>query len=352
MLRKVLTVLAVFMGLMLIAAAVAVNQLLERVETPYQAYEEERVFVDIQPGDSSPVIAVKLAAAGVVRDQWTFRLAVWRSGLARDLQAGEYHFSDPLSSMEVIDKIAAGQVYLRSITFPEGLTVAEMAEVFDESEFGTGDEFINQTQRVELIQDLDPEAVTLEGYLFPETYLLPRGATPADIVEVMVAQFRRSLSDELRAEAARHDRSVRDVVTLASLIQKETGSADEYQLVSAVYNNRLRIGMALQCDPTVIYALELDGFYDGNLTRENLWYNSPYNTYRYPGLPPGPIAAPGLGALEAAVGPADVPYLYFVSRNDGSHEFASTLREHNRNVQRYQVEYFRARRREQRRETR
>jgi len=141
-------------------------------------------------------------------------------------------------------------------------------------------------------------------------------------------------------------------VTLASLIQKETGSAGEYELVSAVYNNRLRIGMALQCDPTVIYALELDGLYDGNLTRENLRYDSPYNTYRYPGLPPGPIAAPGLGALEAAVGPADVPYLYFVSRNDGSHEFSSTLREHNRNVQRYQVEYFRARRREQRPETR
>lgn len=344
--------MAVFMGLTLIAVAVAVNQFLERVETPYQAYEEDGVFVDIQPGDSSPVIASRLAAAGVVRDQWTFRLAVWRSGLARDLQAGEYHFSDPLSSMEVIDKIAAGQVYLRSITFPEGLTVAEMAKVFDESDFGTGDEFINQAQRVELIQDLDPEAATLEGYLFPETYLLPRGATPADLVEVMVAQFRRSLSDELRAEAARHDQSVRDVVILASLIQKETGSAGEYQLVSAVYNNRLRIGMALQCDPTVIYALELDGLYDGNLTRENLRYDSPYNTYRYPGLPPGPIAAPGLGALEAAVGPADVPYLYFVSRNDGSHEFSSTLREHNRNVQQYQVEYFRARRREERRETR
>ena len=140
---------------------------------------------------------------------------------------------------------------------------------------------------------------------------------------------------------------MRDVVTLASLIQKETGSANEHQLVSAVYTNRLRIGMALQCDPTVIYALELDGLYDGNLTRENLRHDSPYNTYRYPGLPPGPIAAPGLGALEAALDPADVPYIYFVSRNDGSHEFANTLREHNRNVQRYQVEYFRARRRQQ-----
>ena len=352
MLRKVIIALAVVLAVSLIGTAVAVNQLLERVETPYQAYAKEGVFVDIEPGDSSPVIAARLAAAGVVRDVWTFRLAVWRSGLARDLQAGEYHFTDPLSSMEVIDKIAAGQVYLRSLTFPEGLTVAEMAEVFDASEFGTADGFISQAQRVELIQDLDPEAVTLEGYLFPETYLLPRDATAADLVEAMVAQFRRSLSEGVRAEAARQDGSVRDVVTLASLIQKETGSADEHRLVSAVYNNRLRIGMALQCDPTVIYALQLDGLYDGNLTRENLRHDSPYNTYRYPGLPPGPIAAPGLGALEAAVDPADVPYLYFVSRNDGSHEFASTLREHNRNVQQYQVEYFRARRREQRGETR
>ena len=137
-----------------------------------------------------------------------------------------------------------------------------------------------------MIQDLDPEAGTLEGYLFPETYLLPRDATAADLVEAMVAQFRRSLSEAVRAEAARQERSVRDVVTLASLIQKETGSVDEHRLVSAVYNNRLRIGMALQCDPTVIYALQLDGLYDGNLTRENLRHDSPYNTYRYPGLPP------------------------------------------------------------------
>ena len=352
MLRKVLIALAVLLAVSLIGAAVAVNQLLKRVETPYQAYAEEGVFVDIDPGDSSPVIAEKLAAAGVVRDVWTFRLAVWRSGLARDLQAGEYRFTGPLSSMQVIDKIAAGQVYLRGITFPEGLTVSEMADVFDASEFGTRDGFISRAQRVELIQDLDPEAPTLEGYLFPETYLLPRDATAADLVEAMVAQFRRSLSDRVRAEAVRQDRSVRDVVTLASLIQKETGSATEHQLVSAVYNNRLRIGMALQCDPTVIYALQLDGLYDGNLTRENLRHDSPYNTYRYPGLPPGPIAAPGLGALEAAVDPADVPYLYFVSRNDGSHEFASTLREHNRNVQQYQVEYFLARRRAQRGERR
>ena len=347
MLRKLLITAVVLLAVLSIGAVVAVNQLQERVETPYQAYPDDGVFVDIEPGDSSQVIAERLAAVGVVRDVWTFRLAVWRSGLARDLQAGEYHFADPMTSMQVVDKIARGQVYLRGITFPEGLTIAEMADIFDESEFGTSDEFRREAQRAELIRDLDPEATTLEGYLFPETYLLPRDATAVDLVEAMVAQFGRGLTETLRAEAVRQDRSVRDVVTLASLIQKETGSANEHQLVSAVYTNRLRIGMALQCDPTVIYALELDGLYDGNLTRENLRHDSPYNTYRYPGLPPGPIAAPGLGALEAALDPADVPYLYFVSRNDGSHEFANTLREHNRNVQRYQVEYFRARRRQQ-----
>ena len=352
MLRNVFIALVVVLAVSMISAAVALNHVFERVETPYQSYGDDGVVVDIEPGDSSPVIADRLAAAGVVRDGWTFRLAVWRSGLARELQAGEYHFSEPLSSMEVVDKIATGQVYLRGITFPEGLTVDEMADVFDARGFGTRDAFLENAERAELIHDLDPEATTLEGYLFPETYLLPRDATASDLVEAMVAQFRQSLSTSLRAEAARQDRSVRDVVTLASLIQKETGSADEYQLVSAVYNNRLRIGMAMQCDPTVIYALQLDGLYDGNLTRENLQHDSPYNTYRYPGLPPGPIAAPGQGALEAALEPADVSYLYFVSRNDGTHEFANTLREHNRNVQRYQVEYFRALRRERAQERR
>ena len=190
----------------------------------------------------------------------------------------------------------------------------------------------------------------MEGYLFPETYSLPRSAAAEDVVDAMVSQFRAAFDADLRQVAAQRGMSLRDVVTLASLIQKETGNATEHALVSAVYNNRLRIGIPLQCDPTVIYALDLDGLYDGNLTRENLQYDSPYNTYRYPGLPPGPIAAPGLAVLEAALRPADVSYLYLVSRNDGSHEFANTLREHNRNVQKFQVQYFRDQRARQSRQ--
>ena len=347
MLRKLLLALLVLVALLALGAVAAVKGLTTRIETPYRGAGSAAVFVDVEPGDSTRVIARRLTRAGVVPDAWTFRLAVWQSGSAQSLQAGEYEFPAALSPLQVVDKIARGDVVLRTITFPEGLTIKEMAEVFDQSAFGSGDEFLAQAGRAELVRDLDAEALNLEGYLFPETYSLPRDASAADLVEAMVAQFRRNFDEPLRQEAAREGRTVRDVVTLASLIQKETGNETEHALVSAVYHNRLRIGMGLQCDPTVIYALELDGLYDGNLTRDNLQYDSPYNTYRYHGLPPGPIAAAGRAVLEAALRPADASYLYFVSRNDGTHEFANTLREHNRNVRKWQVEFFRARRRSQ-----
>jgi UPF0755 protein len=160
----------------------------------------------------------------------------------------------------------------------------------------------------------------------------------------MVARFEKVLTPELRQAAAARHLTLRQAVTLASIVEKETARADERPLVAAVYATRLRIGMPLQCDPTVIYGLVKAGRYDGNIHKDDLSFDSPYNTYRYPGLPPGPIASPGRASLEAAVHPADADYLYFVSRNDGSHEFARTLEEHNRNVQKYQVQYFRDRR--------
>ena len=289
----------------------------------------------------------QLTAAGVVRDEWAFRYALWQTDSGRQLQAGEYRFDRPLSALAVVQKLAAGDVHLRPITFPEGLTIRAMAEIFGASDFGTADEFLEASRGADRIAPLDPDATDLEGYLFPDTYALPRTTTAADLVEVMVARFEQSFDESLRKDAADAGRSVREIVTLASLIERETALAEERAVVSAVYTNRLRIGMALQCDPTVIYALEAAGLYDGNLTRDNLRYDSPYNTYVYPGLPPGPIAAPGRTALEAAVRPADVGYLYFVSRNDGSHVFASSLREHNRNVREYQIRYFRERRQQQ-----
>ncbi len=313
---------------------------------PFKGYADAETYVEIPQGSGSKLMARRLADAGVVRSPTTFRIAVWLSGAGRRLQAGEYRFDRPMTPAEVVDKIARGDVYLRPITFREGLTIREMASIFEEKGFGPASTFVEAASQGARIHSFDPDARDLEGYLFPDTYALPRSATADQLVAGMIGQFERALTPELRAGAAARGVSIRELVTLASIVEKETGKPEERPLIAAVYTNRLKIGMGLQCDPTVIYALERAGRYNGNLTREDLKVDSPYNTYRYPGLPPGPIASPGLASLEAAAHPAAVTYLYFVSRNDGSHAFATTLDEHNRNVQQYQVQYFRDKRRQ------
>jgi UPF0755 protein len=219
-----------------------------------------------------------------------------------------------------------------------------MALIYEARGFGTAASFAAATRHASLVADLDVNATDLEGYLFPETYSLTRHTSAEQLVAMMVARFRAVFEPELRQEAASRGLSVRQAVTLASIVEKETAKPGERPLVAAVYLRRLTIRMGLQSDPTVIYALDRAGRYRGNLTKDNLTFNSPYNTYRYGGLPPGPIAAPGRGSLEAVVRPAEADYLYFVSRNDGSHVFSRSLAEHNRNVQRYQVQYLRGKR--------
>lgn len=316
-----------------------------RVRQPYRGTTDAETFVDIPSGAGPVGIGARLVGTGVVRDAWTFRAAVLISGRARDLKAGEYRFDAPMTALDVVDKIARGDVYKRLLTFREGLTIAEMAQVFEERGFGRAADFSTAAQHAALIHDLDPAARDLEGYLFPETYALPRNTPASDLVEQMVAGFKTAFDAELRAAAAAAGLTARQVATLASLVEKETASGDERPLVAAVYRNRMRIKMGMQADPTVIYALQKAGRYDGNLSKSDLQFDSPYNTYRYAGLPPGPIAAAGRASLEAAVKPAAVDYLYFVSRNDGTHVFASTLDEHNRNVFTWQVQYFRDQRR-------
>lgn len=329
-------VLAIVVLLLVFIAGGAV-WLLVGSERPYKGYDGAEQFVEVPPGAGPAAIGRRLREAGVVRDEYSFRVGLWRSGQARRLQAGEYRFDRPMSAREVIDKLARGDVFLRPITFPEGLTIPQMAQIYARESGGSANDFAHAAQNAALIRNLDPAARDLEGYLFPNTYSLPRKTTPAQLVERMVTAFRDVLTDELVNRAAARGFSVRQLVTLASLVEKETAKPEERPIVAAVYVNRLKIGMGMQCDPTVIYALERAGRYTGNLTREDLKFDSPYNTYRYAGLPPGPIAAPGRASLEAAAAPADVPYIYFVSRNDGSHVFATTLDEHNRNVFEYQV---------------
>lgn len=327
------------------AAVVAGYSVWQRMHEPFKGFAAEEQFVEIPSGSSTAEIARRLSAAGVIDDETSFRTALWWSRQARSLQAGEYRFTEPASPLQVIDRLARGDVFARRITFPEGLTILDMARLYEQREFGAAAEFVEAAGDETLIADLDPQATDLEGYLFPETYALPRGTPASRLVAAMVDRFKTTYTAALREQAAAQGFTTRQVVALASLIEKETGKAEERPLVAAVYRNRLEIGMGMQADPTVVYALQMAGRYDGNIRREDLQFDSPYNTYRYAGLPPGPIAAPGKASLEAALAPADVPYLYFVSRNDGSHVFSTTLAEHNRNVQRFQVEFFREQRR-------
>ena len=336
--------LLLFVILLLVVCAAGATWFYLGVNRPYKGYAEPEQFVEIPPGSGTAAIARRLADAGVVTDVNTFRLALWVTGQGRRLQAGEYRFDHPLSARQVAEKIGRGEVYVHPITFREGLTIKQMAELYESRGFGPAKDFVEAAKNVALVQAIDPVAKDLEGYLFPDTYALPRRATADQLVARMVASFTKALTPDLIEKATANGQSVRQLVTLASIVEKETGKAEERPMVAAVYANRLKIGMGLQCDPTVIYALERAGRFNGNLTREDLQFDSPYNTYRYAGLPPGPIAAPGRASLEAAADPASVPYLYFVSRNDGSHAFASTLDEHNRNVQQYQIKYFRDRR--------
>lgn len=325
-------------GLLLILVVVAAGGawLYMNLERPYKAYEGTEQFVEIPSGRGLASIGKSLADAGVVRSGDAFRVAVWLRGSGRRIQAGEYRFDRPMTAAEVVDKLAKGDVYVRALTFREGLTVREMAAAFESAGFGTAADFIAASKNASLVSALDPDARDLEGYLFPDTYTLPRNATAAQLIERMVNRFQKAVTPELRQDAAERGLSIRQLVTLASLVEKETAKAEERPIVSGVYTNRLKIGMGLQCDPTVIYALMLAGRYDGNIRKGDLQIDSPYNTYRYAGLPPGPIAAPGEASLHAAANPADVPYLYFVSRNDGSHVFSTTLDEHNRAVDEFQ----------------
>ena len=342
--RKLFTLVFIFIVVLGVGAVIVGSILWGRMREPYKGYTAAEQFVDVPPGSATADIGKRLVAAGVVRDLLIFRAALYSTGASRSLKAGEYRFTDPMSATQVVDKLARGDVYARRITFPEGLTVIDMAKIYEARGLGKAADFVKAASDPTAIADLDPAAPDLEGYLYPETYAIPRGTAASKLTAMMVDRFRAAYTDDLRREAEAQGLTTRQLVTLASLVEKETGQEQERPLVAAVYRNRLRLGMGMQADPTVIYALQKAGRYNGNLRREDLAYDSPYNTYKYSGLPPGPIASPRKASLAAALAPADVPFLYFVSRNDGTHVFATTLAEHNRNVRQFQILYFREKR--------
>ncbi len=314
----------------------------EALDRPYRGFSGER-RVTIEPGTGAGRILEQLEAAGVLPDARLAR-AYLVYGLGDPaLKAGEYLFDRPSSPLEVLDKLIRGAVVTYPVVLVEGRTLEETAETLAGKGFGDAETFRLEMGRADLIADLDPQAEDLEGYLFPDTYHFARGTPESEIVGTLVRTFRRRFETEVAPLAASGSLTVRELVTLASIVEKEARLDSERALIAGVYTNRLEIGMALYADPTVIYALRRLGRWDGNLRRADLKIDSPYNTYRYPGLPPGPICSPGLASLVAAAAPAGSRYLYFVSRNDGSHVFAETLRDHNRNVTRWQKQYWQRR---------
>ena len=293
----------------------------------------------VPPGASTQAIAERLAAAGVIRRTWTFALLVRLRGDGSRMKAGRYRFDGPYSLLDIEQKIVEGEVERRAVTFPEGRNIFDMAEIASKSGLA-GPAFLIAARDPSRVADLDPEAKTLEGYLFPETYDLKDGSTEVALAAEMV-RVARGVFEEMGLTAkgrtiAGQPLTLRQIVTLASIVELETAATKERPRIAGVFLNRLRMGMRLQTDPTVIYALTLAGHYNGNIRKVDLSDESPYNTYRFAGLPPGPIGSPGRSALHAVLEPETTDALYFVSRNDGTHVFSKLLRDHERAVDEFQ----------------
>lgn len=302
-------------------------------QRPYKGYAGS-LMLEIAPGTSSYQIARILEERGVIENHWLFWL---RHALNRGatLKAGEYLFDHPMRSADVYLKLVRGDVFLYTLTIPEGSDRFDMARIVERELRIDPQAFLHASENGAAIHDLDPHAETLEGYLFPETYYFPRDATAEQVVARMLGQFRHVLRTRIPPESRPSPEALREVMTLASLVEKETPADAERPVVAGVFKKRLKIGMALQCDPTVIYAAKLDGRPGGPIKQSDLKLDSPYNTYRHPGLPPGPIASPGEASIRAALQPAPTDFLYFVSDNQGGHLFSRTLAEHNRRVAGY-----------------
>jgi UPF0755 protein len=287
----------------------------------------------IRPGQSFPETVRQLQNAGFVKHPQLFRWIARYRGDDRHIRAGEYQFQTSMTPKEILDALVSGKTLLHRVVIPEGSTMEKIGGILESVGLVSQQDFLQAASDPGLVEALGVEGATLEGYLFPETYHFPRGVTAEEVIRKMVSVFRSVFIPRWKERAQTLGLSVREVVTLASMVEKETGNSDERPLIAGVFLNRLKRGMRLESDPTVIYGMK---DFDGNLTRGDLETFTPYNTYLINGLPPGPIANPGRASLEAVLYPSEKPYLYFVSKNDGSHHFSRTFSEHNQMVRRYQ----------------
>jgi len=331
-LKKILVSLSIVSVVLCLIFAVALYNFANSPSSDAESFS----ILDIKPGMTLRQVTGQLESLQLVSNRSTFLLLTYIQGKQDQIRAGEYRLSPTMPPQEILSVITEGRSILHTLTIPEGYHILEIAKSLEDAGLADGKTFIQETRNPSLLQELNLPVDTLEGYLYPETYRFSKNTTEQQMVRKMVDTFKaRAYTPELLEKAKSLNMTFHEVVTLASLIEKETGLASERELISSVFHNRLRKRMRLQTDPTVIYAMAAQ--FDGNIRKKDLKIDSPYNTYVHKGLPPGPIASPGLESILAALSPVSSNKLYFVSRQDGSHEFSSNLEDHNRAVRKYQL---------------
>jgi UPF0755 protein len=320
----------------LVAAAVVLVGIdfYQKVYTSYKEYPDA-VTIEVKKGAAISIVGRQLVREKIIAGYLYFRIYYRLFFAGASIKSGEYRFDRPMTMKEVIEILTQGKVVLYKVTIREGLIIKEIAGLLQQERGIASESFIRAAGNIALVRNLDPGADSLEGYLYPDTYHIRRETDADEIAHLMVDKFKENFTESMKWRAEKLGMSIRQVLTLASLIEKETSSREERFLISSVFHNRLRIGMPLGCDPTIIYALKRIGKYTGKLGWNDLKIDSPYNTRLYKGLPPGPICNPGYASIEAALFPESTQYLYFVAMNPQSHYFSKTLDEHNWAVRKY-----------------
>jgi len=317
-----------------ILTATALWQIKSFIKSPARINGQEKIFT-IEKGESLAHISNRLADQGLVKNRFLFRLLVEYRKVSKKIQSGEYALSSSMTPEELLAIIVKGRVILHRLTIPEGMNLEETALLVEMAGFGTREDFLNLTRDPGITANLKVPADNLEGYLFPETYFFPRTTTQKEIIQQMVHRFHKVFTPQWQERSHALGFSIHEIVTLASIIEKETGDSSERPIISSVFHNRLKKGMRLESDPTVIYGI-FD--FNGNITKKDLMTLTPYNTYKIEGLPKGPIANPGRLSLESALFPITSDFLFFVSKKDTTHKFSTNFKDHNRAVEEYQLE--------------
>ena len=334
-LKKWSVIILVFGLLALTAGWLAYVDLMRYAAAPSESGgRSEKKIVAIEKGQNFRQTTLLLQSQQLIDHPFKFRLLARLQGKDKQIQAGEYLLSADMPPGDILAVLVNGKVRLYKVTVPEGSTLKQIAAIVEDAGLTTRAAFLSAATDADFVREKGIEAETFEGYLFPETYFFPKNTAARAVITAMLDRFRSVFTGTWKKRAADIGLSVHQVLTLASIIEKETGAPSERPTISSVFHNRLRRGMRLETDPTVIYGID---DFDGNLTRKHLATHTPYNTYLISGLPPGPIANPGRAAIEAALYPADTAYLYFVSKKDGTHQFSTTFADHNRAILTYQL---------------